>query len=229
MPGMLDRLKAALADRNGVNREIGRGGRGAATSAMPRSRRLLAALLLTVFACGNNSIAPTIQLVDRDRHAHFTADAKSVVYYRHDERPGATPGIYRVDLASGQVTLLAEAILAGLDLDPQTDSIVFSTRGTNETEPALWIMGPDGGGVRRLGGGGNAAPGFRWPAFSADGSRFAWETRYQDDPGLDTVSTFWIGDWRNGTIANARRRRARPALGVAPGRCSGGGGTPAPG
>jgi Tol biopolymer transport system component len=200
MPDPLDRLKQARADRYRVDGGIGRG-----RIAPVYFRRLwLTALLLAAPACGSNSVAPTIQLTDRDRHAHFTADAKSVVYYRHDERLSGTPGIHRVDLAGGQVTVLAEALLAGLDLDPLTDSIVFSARGTDELEPALWIMGLDGGGVRRLGGGGNAAPGFRWPAFSVDGTRIAWETRYQNAPDLDTVSTLWMGEWQNGAIANPR-------------------------
>jgi hypothetical protein len=57
--------------------------------------------------------------------------------------------------------------------------------------------------VRRLQGGG-AARGHRWPAFSADGSHVAWEVRYQDETGMDTLETLWIGDWQNGTIANPR-------------------------
>jgi hypothetical protein len=55
-----------------------------------------------------------------------TADGQSVVYYRHDERPGASPGMYRVDLATGEVHRIVAAVVVGLDLHPQTDSIIYS-------------------------------------------------------------------------------------------------------
>jgi hypothetical protein len=174
-------------------------------------RWVVAAALLVALGCGDNTVAPTVQLLDRDRYARFTADGQSIVYYRQDERPGGTNGIYRLDLASGDVHLLVEVIPSGLDLHPQTDSIVFSGLGVGEAEPALWLMGLDGGGVRRLGGGGNG-PGFRWPAFSPDGARIAWEVRRQNDPDLDVVNTLWIGEWQGGTIVNAHA--------VAPGRRS---------
>jgi len=161
------------------------------------------AALLAGLGCGDGPSGPVIQTFDRDRHPRFTADAQTIVYYRHDERPNAVVGIYRLDVASGDVALIVEAILAGLDLHPVTDSILFSARAAGEAEPALWLMGVDGGGVRRLQGGG-ADRGHRWPAFSADGQRVSWEARYQDATGLDTVRTLWIGDWRNGAIANPR-------------------------
>ena len=163
---------------------------------------VLAALLATL-GCGDDPLAPALQIIDRDRHARVTADGQKVIYYRNDERPGAVVGIYRVELASGDVRLLVQAILAGLDLHPQTDSIVFSARETGDLEPALWLMGLDGGGVRRLVGGGDD-PGFRWPAFSADGAHIAWEARFQAQAPLDTVSTLWIGEWLDGAIANPR-------------------------
>lgn len=166
-------------------------------------RRLVPAALLVVLACGDTVTNPMIELYDRDRHARFTSDAQAVVYYRHDERPGAVVGIYRADVGSGTVTLLVQALLAGLDLDPQTDSVVFSARTTGAAEPGLWIMGLDGGGVRSLGGGGSAK-GWRWPAFSRDGTHLSFEVRYQTETGLDTVSTLWIADWQNGAIVNPR-------------------------
>lgn len=168
-----------------------------------RPGRLLGGWLLAVLAltagCSDFPEGPPIDLIDRDRHAHFSADGQCVVYYRNDERPGETPGIYRLDLANGEVHRLAAAIIAGLDLHPQTDSVAFSARATGEVEPSLWLMGLDGGGVRRLGGGGTG-PGYRWPAFSADGQRIAYEIRFQDAPGLDTVTTLWIGDWDDGIV-----------------------------
>ena len=170
-----------------------------------------AVVLLAALGCGEDAAGPTINAFDRDRHPRFTADAQTIVYYRHDERPNAIVGIYRLDVATGDVALIVEAILAGLDLHPVTDSIIFSARAAGESEPALWLMGLDGGGVRRLQGGGSA-PGHRWPAFSADGSRISWEVRYQDATGLDTVNTLWIGEWRDGVIENGRA--------VAPGRRS---------
>lgn len=153
--------------------------------------------------CGDDSTGPAVTILDRDRHARFTAGGQAVVYYRQDERPTGVNGIYRVNVASGATNLIVEAILAGLDLHPQNDSIVFSGRAAGEAEPALWLVAPDGGGLRRLGGGGGSA-GYRWPAFSADGSRLAWETRFQNQGGLDTIATLWIGEWTNGAITNAR-------------------------
>jgi Tol biopolymer transport system component len=197
---LVDRLSGAM-----VNVHCRDGSVAPAHSTAARGRPCLVPLVLVAASCGSKGIiGPTITLLDRDRHAHFTANVQSIVYYRQDERGGASPGIYRVDLASGDVTLLAEALLAGLDLNPQTDSIVFSARASGEVEPALWIMGLGGGGVRRLGGGGNTVPGYRWPAFSPDGSHIVWEVRYQNDPNLDTVSTLWMGDWQGDSIANAR-------------------------
>jgi len=160
-------------------------------------------VLVALVGCGDGAVTPTLQILDRDRHARATADGQTIVYYRHDERPTGAAGIYRLDVASGDVELVVAVVLAGLDLHPATDSIVFSGRGPGEVEPALWIMGPDGGGLRRLGGGGTG-PGFRWPAFSPDGAHLTWEARYQDAPGLDTVNTLWMGDWQNGAIANPR-------------------------
>jgi hypothetical protein len=167
--------------------------------------------LLAALGCGEDATGPIINAFDRDRHPRFTADAQTIVYYRHDERPNAIVGINRLDVATGDVELIVEAILAGLDLHPVTDSIVFSARAAGDDEPALWLMGLDGGGVRRLQGGGTA-PGHRWPAFSADGTHISWEVRYQDATGLDTVNTLWIGEWRDGAIENGRA--------VAPGRRS---------
>ena len=167
-------------------------------------RVFLCGIVLAVTACGDSGISgPTITLLDRDHLARFTANAQSVVYYRQDERGGATPGIYRVDLASGDETMLAKAVIAGFDVDPQTDSVVFSALATNESEPALWIIGLDGGVARRIGGGGNIDPGYRWPAFSRDGSHISWEIRYQNATNLEAVRTLWIGDWQNDSIANA--------------------------
>jgi len=160
-------------------------------------------LLLGVLGCGDGPTTSTLQVLDRDRNARFTTDGQTIVYYRHDERPAGAAGIYRLNVASGDTERLVAVILAGLDLHPATDSIVFSGRASGEVEPALWIMGLDGGGVRRLGGAGGG-PGYRWPAFSPDGTHLTWEVRYQDDPGLDTVNTLWMGDWQNGTIANPR-------------------------
>lgn len=197
MLDLVDRLTGAMVNAN-------RRSMPPANPTAPRGRSALVALVLVAAACGGTEVpVPTITLLDRDRHARFTADEQSIVYYRHDERSGGSPGIYRVDLATGDVTLLAEAVLAGLDLHPQTDSVVFSARVSGEAEPALWIMGLDGGGVRRIGGGGNTAPGYRWPAFSPDGAHIAWEIRYQNDANLATVSTLWIGDWQGDSIANA--------------------------
>ena len=172
---------------------------------------LVAATLGTALGCGDSGTGPTLAIFDRDRHARFSADEQTIVYYRNDERPGAAVGIYRVDVSSGDATLLVQAVLAGLDLHPQTDSIVFSARATGSAEPGLWIMGLDGGGVRAVGGGGSG-PGYRWPAFSPDGAHLAWEVRYQDETGLDTVRTLWIGDWQSGAITNPRV--------IAPGRRS---------
>jgi len=174
-------------------------------------QRIVPVLLLTALACSDSGPGVTLQVYDRDRHARFTSNAQTVVYYRNDEGPGAVVGIYRVDVATGTVTLLVQAILAGLDLDPQTDSVVFSARTTGAAEPGLWIMGLDGGGVRSLGGGGNAK-GWRWPAFSRDGTHLSFEVRYQNETGLDTISTLWIADWQNGTIVDPRP--------IAPGRRS---------
>lgn len=164
---------------------------------------LAAAIFLTVFACGGQTLAPTVQLLDRDRYARLSADARTIVYYRHDERPGATAGIYGLDVTTGADHLLRAAVLAGLDLNPKTDSVMFSALGSGEAEPSLWLMGLDGGGLRRVAGGG-VGPGYRWPAFSADGRRLTWERRYQNQTGLDTVNTLWIGDWEGGAITNAR-------------------------
>jgi hypothetical protein len=172
---------------------------------------MAAMALLTALGCLDGGTGPTVQLYDRDRHARFSADEQSIVYHRNDERPGAVVGIYRVDMTSAGATLLRQAVLAGLDLHPQTDSIVFSARASGAPEPGLWIMGLDGGGLRSLGGGGSG-PGYRWPAFSADGTHLAWEVRYQDDGGLDTALTLWMGEWQNGAITNARA--------IAPGRRS---------
>lgn len=168
-----------------------------------RRRGVLAAALVAGVACSEDGTGPTIVVIDRDRHARFTADGQSIVYYRNDERPGQVPGIYRLDLQTGQLHRLAEAVLAGLDVHPGSDSIVFSARAAGAAEPALWLMGRDGGGVRRLGGG-DPGPGYRWPTFAADGARIAWEARYQDDPALDTLSTLWIGEWQDGAITNPR-------------------------
>jgi Tol biopolymer transport system component len=198
MPDQLARLQEVLgglrrreADRRGHHRDTVVGAWA------------LAAALVAGLGCGTGPAGQTLQIIDRDRHAQFNAGGQSVVYYRHDERPGATTGIYRVELASGDVHLLVPAILAGLDVHPQTDSIVFSAYGTGQAEPALWLVGLDGGGLRRVGGGGTG-PGYRWPAFSTDGTHIAWEARRETDTGLDTMSTLWIGEWRNGAIANAR-------------------------
>jgi WD40-like Beta Propeller Repeat len=199
MANLLDRLTQAPTDRYPADREIGRAGIAQVFFVHP----LLAALLLTALACSGNPVGPTIRVIDRDRHAQFTADGQTIVYYADDEIPGGAVGIYRVDLASGDVHQLIGAILAGMALDPHTDSVVFSSRASGEVEPALFIMGLDGGGVRRLGGAGGG-PGFRWPSFSVDGTHIAWEARYQDATGLDTVSTIWIGDWQNGAIVNPR-------------------------
>lgn len=157
-----------------------------------------------LLGCGDDGpTGPTINAFDRDRHPRFTTDGQTIIYYRHDERPGAIVGIYKLDLASGNVELLVEAILAGLDLHPTTDSIIFSARAAGEAEPALWLTGPDGTGTRRLQGGGSD-PGHRWPSFSPDGARVSWEIRYQDATNVDTVNTLWMGDWVNGAIANPR-------------------------
>lgn len=168
-------------------------------------RCVVAAVLVAALGCGEDPGpgGPIVQILDRDRHARVAADGQTIVYYRNDERPGTAVGIFRLDPASGDVRLVVEAILAGLDLHPQTDSIVFSGRAAGEAEPALFLMGLDGGGVRRIGGGGSG-PGYRWPAFSADGTQIAWEVRYQSETDLDTVSTLWIGQWQGGAIANAR-------------------------
>jgi hypothetical protein len=164
MPDQLARLQEVLgglrrreADRRGHHRDTVVGAWA------------LAAALVAGLGCGTGPAGQTLQIIDRDRHAQFNAGGQSVVYYRHDERPGATTGIYRVELASGDVHLLVPAILAGLDVHPQTDSIVFSAYGTGQAEPALWLVGLDGGGLRRVGGGGTG-PGYRWHAFSADGA-----------------------------------------------------------
>ncbi|HEX9633826.1 MAG TPA: hypothetical protein VGA02_15290 [Gemmatimonadales bacterium] len=175
----------------------------ASVGAAPRYRWRAAAVLLLAVGCGEDAVGPTIQASDRDRHPRFTADGQTIIYYRHDERPNGVVGIYRLDVATGDVELIVEAILAGLDLHPVTDSIVFSARVAGEAEPALWLMGPDGGGVRRLQGGASG-PGHRWPAFSSDGTRLSWEARYQDATGVDTANTLWIGEWQGGTIQNAR-------------------------
>jgi Tol biopolymer transport system component len=200
MPDLFDHLRTARARRDTRPRAWERRG---------------GAILLCAIAGLSCSLGPAeqtpVHIIDRDRHAHVTADGQSVVYYRHDERPGASPGMYRVDLATGEVHLLVAAVLVGLDLQPQTDSIMYSAYAPGEAEPALWIVGLDGGGVRRIGGGA-AGPGFRWPAFSADGTHIAWELRPASGSGSDTTSAVWIGEWRNGAIANPRR--------LAPGRRS---------
>lgn len=185
MPDLPDRLKTA-----GVRRPGMRGCTGVVT-------------LLAALGCGEDTTGPTINAFDRDRHPRFTSDAQTVVYYRHDERPNAIVGMYRLEVATGDVELIVEAILAGLDVHPVTDSIIFSAREAGEIEPALWLMGLDGGGVRRLQGGGSAQ-GHRWPDFSADGTHVSWEVRYQDATGLDTVNTLWIGEWQDGVIQNPR-------------------------
>lgn len=171
----------------------------------------VAAIMLSVaLGCGD-STSPAWELADRDRHARFTASDQAIVYYRNNEGPGPVVGIYRVAATDGTPVRLIEALVAGFDLHPQTDSVVFSARASGAAEPGLWIMGLDGGGIRSLGGGGDG-PGWRWPAFSADGTRLAWEVRYQDEVGMATANTLWIGAWQDGTITNARA--------VAPGRRS---------
>jgi Tol biopolymer transport system component len=174
-------------------------------------RGFVAAGLLAALACGDGGTAPAFELADRDRHARFTANGQTVVYYRNNEGPGPIVGIYRVAVTDGTPVRVVQALLAGLDLHPQTDSIVFSARASGASEPGLWIIGLDGGGLRSLGGGGSS-PGWRWPAFSADGTRLSWEVRYQDQLGRDTARNLWIGEWQNGAIVNPRA--------VAPGRRS---------
>jgi Tol biopolymer transport system component len=165
--------------------------------------RILTLALLAALGCVEGGTGPTLLVYDRDRHARITADQQTIVYYRANEGPGAAAGIYRVAVTGGTPTLLVAAVLSGLDLHPQTDSIVFSALATGATEPGLWIIGLDGGGQRSLGGGGDE-PGYRWPAFSADGTRLAWEVRLQDQTGLDTAPTLWVGEWRSGTITDPR-------------------------
>lgn len=175
---------------------------------MHRVFRLVASLAL-LSACGDGVEGPSLHLVDFHRHARFTADGGTIVHYHHDERPGIPVGIFRVDRASGDEAAVVEAILAGLDVHPATDSIVFSARAGGEAEPALWLIHPDGTGFRRVLGDGIAV-GHRWPAFSADGSRLAWEVRRMDQTGLDTARTLWTGGWDRGAVTNARP--------IAPGR-----------
>ena len=119
-----------------------------------RGRRwvAVAAVLLAPLGCDKDGNGLTLEVYDRDRHARVSADGQAIVYYRNDERPGGVVGIYRVGIAGGNVTLLQQAVLAGLDRHPHADSIVFSARATGEAEPSLWLMGLDGGGLRRLGG-----------------------------------------------------------------------------
>jgi hypothetical protein len=93
-------------------------------------RGFVAAGLLAALACGDGGTAPAFELADRDRHARFTANGQTVVYYRNNEGPGPIVGIYRVAVTDGTPVRVVQALLAGLDLHPQTDSIVFSARAS---------------------------------------------------------------------------------------------------
>lgn len=144
---------------------------------------------------------PLVRLVDRHRLARFSSDGSLVLYFRQDERPDGDNALRRVALASGIDDVLTQAVIIGLDIHPTQNVVLFSAFAQGESEPALWLMGLDGSGLRRV-----TAPGagHRWPSFSADGTRVSWEVRPSGQQGLDTVRTLWIGDWADSTIANAR-------------------------
>jgi Tol biopolymer transport system component len=166
-------------------------------------RLALAGALAAAIGCGDDATAPTPLLLDHHRFAQFTADGRTVVYFRQDERLGGLSGIFRVHLESGDVELVIRAILAGFSVHPVQDQVIFSARAQGESEPALWLMGVDGTGLRRVIGDG-ATIGHRWPAWSADGRWLAWEVRPAGQSGLDTARTLWIGEWRDSSIANGQ-------------------------
>ena len=138
--------------------------------------------VLAIVACGDDSTASSaFNITDRPRHARFTSDGNVVVYYRKDERPGAIVGIFRVDLGDGNEVLVQEAILAGLDVHPTTDLIVFAAAAAGVSEPDLWTVELDGTGLTRITRSETTGLGYRWPSWSSDGSKLAWEARR---PGL---------------------------------------------
>jgi Tol biopolymer transport system component len=174
----------------------------------------LAASALAVSAgCGSPPSGPVATILDRHRHARFTADGGAVVYFRHDERPGATRGLFRVDLATGDDRLVVQAVVAGMDVHPTEDLVIFSGREAGEVEPELFVVRLDGTGLRQITSG---DVGNRWPAWSADGQRIAWEVRYSNQQGLDSTRTIWIGEWADTQIvaghpvAPGRRSAWRP-------------------
>lgn len=157
--------------------------------------------LAVLGACGSESTGPTVQVVDLHRFARFTGQGDHIVYYRNDERPNAPIGIFSVDLATGEERLVVAAIIAGLDVHPTQDLIIFSARGAGETFPSLFTIGLDGTGIRRITQDGN---GHYWPAWSADGTRLSWEVRPPNLPDLENELTLRIGTWRDTTITDLR-------------------------
>jgi len=168
----------------------------------------LAAVPIAV-ACGDGPTSAEIQLVDFHRFARFTSQGDAIVYYRNDERPQAVIGVVVVDLSTGTERLLVQAILGGLDVHPTQDLVIFSARANTSAEPDLWTIGLDGSGLRRITDDGY---GHRWPAWSHDGTRLAWEVRRPDQVELDTAVTLWVGVWDDSIVTNARP--------IAPGRRS---------
>jgi Tol biopolymer transport system component len=161
-----------------------------------------AAFLLPLFlGCKEEPTVPLVRLVDRHRLARFSSDGSVVLYFRQDERPEGDNTLRRVNLASGADDVLTQAVIVGLDIHPTQNMVLFSAFAEGETEPALWLMGLDGSGLRRVT---QSGAGHRWPSFSVDGTRVAWEVRSSGQQGLDTVRTLWIGDWLDTTIANGR-------------------------
>jgi len=185
-------------------------GHGVSRSTVMAWRWLVAgAISVASAACGDNLTAPTLQIVDFHRFARFTPQGDAIVYFRHDERPQAVIGVVSVDLATGSERLIVEAILAGLDVHPTQELVIFSARASATSEPDLWTIGLDGTGLQRLTQDGN---GHRWPNWSHDGTRLAWEVRRPDQVELDTAVTLWIGDWDGSAVTNAHP--------IAPGRRS---------
>jgi Tol biopolymer transport system component len=174
-------------------------------------RLILLALLIAVAGCRE----PTgdgisgLTLVDRHRDPRFTADGTRLVYFRHDERPGGQPGLLVLDLASLEERLVVGAIVAGFDVHPVRDEVIFSTPIASGSEPDLWLLELATLSLRRLTRDGR---GHRWPAWSPDGRRLAWEVRVAGAARLDTTRTLWVGDWADTALSGERA--------LAPGRRS---------